>query len=183
MSHAHRGSLDEALGKAFDALPRPAARLARALRLDPSPPHRTPDVARLLLAVVVAVAASLGVDRGIVAIAVSLWPSLRGYPHFQFADYARLTVPGVLVACAGWPVVVRVCRAPRALFALLAVLVTIVLFAPDLYLFANGQPARAVGVLMAMHVAIAIVTYAALVLLAPPRRRPLRVVPRIPEPV
>lgn len=158
-----------AIARALAALPRPLRGLASAARLEARPSHRLPHPVLYVLASAVAVAASLGCDRGIVALATAHWPHLRDYPHFQFADYARLTVPGVLVACAGWPVVVRVSAAPRALFAFLAVVVTIVLFAPDLYLRATGQSTRAVLVLMSMHVAIAIVTYAALVVLAPPR--------------
>jgi len=47
-----------------------------------------------------------------------------------------------------------------------------VLLLPDVYLLKQGQPAKAVAVLMCMHLAIALVTYNALVRLAPIRRRP-----------
>jgi hypothetical protein len=99
-----------------------------------------------------------------------LFPSTKGYAHFQFGDYAKLTVIGVVIACLGWPVVVRVSSQPKWLFLRLAVLVTIVLLAPDVYIWHAGQPGQAVGVLMVMHLAIAIVTYASLVILAPVRR-------------
>ena len=46
---------------------------------------------------------------------------------------------------------------------------TLVLLLPDLYIWHQGQPAQAVLVLMAMHVAIALVTYNLLVHLAPVR--------------
>ena len=59
---------------------------------------------------------------------------------------------------------------PRWLFALAAVAVTIVLFAPDVWIWYQGSPADAIAVLMWMHVAIALVTYYSLVLLAPARR-------------
>jgi hypothetical protein len=49
--------------------------------------------------------------------------------------------------------------------------VTLVLFLPDLYILKQGQPAKAVAVLMLMHLAIALVTYNALVRLAPLRSR------------
>jgi predicted lysophospholipase L1 biosynthesis ABC-type transport system permease subunit len=39
----------------------------------------------------------------------------------------------------------------------------------DVYLLIKGQPAKAVGTLFVMHVAIAVVTYYALVYLAPVR--------------
>ena len=45
----------------------------------------------------------------------------------------------------------------------MAVLVTAVLWLPDLYIFAKGQPPRAVLVLTVMHLAIVFVTYNALV--------------------
>ena len=57
----------------------------------------------------------------------------------------------------------------QALFIILAILVTLVLWLPDIYIWHQGQPAKAVLVLMAMHLAIALVTYNLLVHLAPVR--------------
>jgi hypothetical protein len=48
----------------------------------------------------------------------------------------------------------------------LAVLVTVFLLLPDLYVWLQGQPGRAVLVLAAMHLAIALITYDVLVHLA-----------------
>ena len=76
-----------------------------------------------------------------------------------------------MIACAAWPVVTRVSSAPRWLFFRLAILVTLVLWLPDLYILDLGQPARAVAVLMLMHLAIALVTYNSLVHIA--KVRPL----------
>ena len=76
-----------------------------------------------------------------------------------------------VVACAAWPVVTPVTSAPRWLFLRLAVAVTLVLFLPDVWILLHSGTAEAVAVLMAMHVAIAVVTYNALVRLAPLRRR------------
>src|ERR1700755_956308 len=56
---------------------------------------------------------------------------------------------------------------PRWLFFRLAILVTVVLLLPDVYILYRGQPADAVAVLMVMHLAIALVTYNLLVRLAP----------------
>jgi hypothetical protein len=147
--------------------------LDRALslaRFDPDPAHRPAAAWQLVVATVVAVGASLGADALLVAAGAALFPTTTHYVHFQFHDYARLTVIGVLIACVGWPVVVRLSSAPRWLFARLAVAVTLVLWLPDLYLLHLGQPTKAVGVLMVMHLAIAVVTYNALVRIAPPRR-------------
>jgi hypothetical protein len=47
------------------------------------------------------------------------------------------------------------------------VLVTLVLWLPDLYILVKGQPPKAVAVLMVMHLAIALVTYNSLVRIAP----------------
>jgi hypothetical protein len=52
----------------------------------------------------------------------------------------------------------------------LAVVVTLVLWLPDLYLIVRRQPGRAVAVLMVMHLVIAVVTYNLLVRVAPPGR-------------
>ena len=77
-----------------------------------------------------------------------------------------VTVIGVVIACLAWPVVTRISSAPRWLFLRMAVLVTLVLLLPDLYILPNGEPLRAVAVLMVMHLAIAVVTYNCLVRIA-----------------
>lgn len=138
-------------------------------RIDFAPEHRPPSALRVVVATVVSIAGSLAADAVIVAIGEALWPKTKGYAHFAFADYGKLTVIGVVIACIAWPIVARVCAAPRWLFLRLAVLVTLVLLLPDVYILYKGQPGDAVGVLMVMHLAIGAVTYAALVGLAPVR--------------
>jgi hypothetical protein len=138
-------------------------------RVDFRPSHRPPAWWRVALATVLSVGLSLAADAALVAIGTRLFPSTKGYVHFQFSDYARLTVIGVLIACAAWPVVTRLSSAPRWLFFRLAIAVTLVLFLPDLYIWHQGQSAQAVLVLMSMHVAIALVTYNLLVHVAPVR--------------
>jgi hypothetical protein len=139
-------------------------------KVDFSPPHRVPSAPRVIIATIAAIAGSLLADALLVVIGERIFPSTNGYTHFQFSDYAKLTVIGVIVACMAWPVVVRMSSAPRWLFARLAVLVTFVLWAPDAWILYQGQPARAVAVLFLMHLAIAVVTYTLLVQLAPPRQ-------------
>jgi Family of unknown function (DUF6069) len=139
------------------------------VKVDFAPRHRQPSGLRLLLATAISLAASLAIDAALVAIGTAVFPSTKGYVHFQFHDYAKLTVIGVAAACLAWPVVTRVSSAPRWLFFRLAILVTLVLWLPDLYILAKGQPAKAVAVLMCMHLAIALVTYNALVHVAPVR--------------
>lgn len=140
-----------------------ARHLARIAPAAASPPAPT----RILAAAAVAVAGSLAAAAALVRGGTALFPSTRGYAHFRPVDYAGLTVVGVLTACVAWPVVARLTPSPRWLFLRLAVVVTALLWLPDLWLIARGQPLRAVGVLMAMHLAIALVTYQALVRVAP----------------
>lgn len=122
-----------------------------------------PSILSLVIATVASIVGSLLADAALVAAGVRLFPSTQGYPHFQVADYSKLTVVGVLIACAAWPVVTRISSTPRWLFFRLAVLVTLFLWLPDIYIYLKGQPAGAVVALMAMHVAIALVTYNMLV--------------------
>ena len=144
------------------------------VRLDFAPYHQQPSNGRVVLATVLSIVGSLVTDALLVVIAQALWPSTKGYAHFQFADYSKLTIIGVIIACAAWPVTTRITSQPRWMFFRMAVLVTLVLWLPDVYILIQGQPAKAVGTLFVMHVAIALVTYSALVYLAPVRvlRRP-----------
>jgi len=142
------------------------------VKIDFAPTHRQPSLARVLLATVISLVGSLAVDTVLVVIGEAVFPSTKGYGHFHFSDYSKLTAIGVIVACVAWPIVTRISSSPRWLFFRLAILVTLVLLLPDLYILHQGQPAKAVAVLMVMHLAIALVTYNALVHLAPvqPRR-------------
>jgi hypothetical protein len=139
------------------------------MRLVRHPAHRPPAASRMVWATLAALGASLAVDALLVALGTRLFPSTRGYVHFRPSDYGRLTVIGVLVACAAWPVTTRISAAPRRLFVRMAVLVTLVLWVPDVWILVQGQPPRAVAVLMVMHLAIALCTYNLLVRVAPVR--------------
>ncbi len=145
----------------------PLQPLLDPFRIDFDPPVEQPSWARWALASFVAIAGSLAADAAIVAIAIAVYPHLKDYAHFQFVDYSKLTVIGVIIACIGWPVTTRVSSSPRWLFRLAAIVVTLVLFLPDLWIWWQGQSTTAVLILMVMHVAIALVTYFALVLIAP----------------
>jgi Family of unknown function (DUF6069) len=141
------------------------------VKVDFAPTHRQPTTMRLLLATLVSLVGSLAADAALVAVGKAVFPSTKGYEHFQFSDYAKLTIIGVIIACLAWPVVTRISSAPRWLFFRMAIVVTLVLLLPDLYILKQGQPAKAVFVLMCMHVAIGVITYNALVRLAPVRTR------------
>jgi hypothetical protein len=142
------------------------ARLSRRFRVDFEPAHRQPSPLMLLVATVASLAGSLAADALLVVIGTRMFPSVQHFGHFQFSDYGKLTVIGVLIACAAWPVVTRISSAPRWLFVRLAVAVTLVLWLPDLYILKLGEPPRGVVVLMLMHLAIALVTYNCLVHIA-----------------
>jgi hypothetical protein len=143
--------------------------VAALVRLDFAPSHRPPSAGRVALATLAAVVGSLAADAILVVIGEHVFPGTRGYVHFRFSDYAKLTVIGVIIACVGWPIVTRISSDPRWLFFRLAILVTLFLWLPDLYILYLGQPADAVAVLMVMHLAIALVTYNVLIYLAPVR--------------
>jgi Family of unknown function (DUF6069) len=144
------------------------------LRVDFAPTHRQPSAVRVVLATVVSLALSLAVDAALVVMGEAAFPFTKGYGHFRFSDYSKLTIIGVIIACVAWPIVTRVSSAPRWLFFRLAIVVTLVLLLPDIYILQQGQPAKAVAVLMCMHLAIALVTYNALVRIAPVRIRQTR---------
>ena len=124
---------------------------------------------------------SLVADALLVVVGEAIFPGTKGYVHFRFSDYAKLTVIGVVIAGAAWPVVARLSSAPRWLFSRLAVVVTLLLWLPDLYILYKGQPAQAVAVLMVMHLAIALVTYNLVVRAAPVRGRPRAAGVLVPE--
>ena len=137
------------------------------VHIDFVPADPQPSWARWVLASVVAVVGSLAADAALVALGEAVFPGTKHFVHFQFSDYGKLTVVGVVVACIGWPVVTRVSSRPRWVFLRAAVAVTIVLLVPDVYIWHNGESPHGVLVLMVMHVAIALVTYNALVRIAP----------------
>lgn len=139
-------------------------------RVDFAPRHRQPSAAAVVVATLASLAGSLAADAILVAIGTAIFPSTKGYVHFRFGDYSKLTIIGVLIACMAWPVVTRISSAPRWLFFRLAIVVTVVLLAPDAWLLLRGAPAQAVLVLVVMHLAIALVTYNCLVHLARVRK-------------
>jgi hypothetical protein len=113
--------------------------------------------------------ASLAGDAVLAHWTTTRYPALGNYSHFRFSDYGTLTLVGVLGATLAWWVVSRNSTLPQRLFFRLAIAVTLVLWLPDLWLWARGEPGRAVAVLVVMHLVVALVTYNLLVRLAPVR--------------
>ncbi|MHB1516928.1 MAG: DUF6069 family protein [Acidimicrobiales bacterium] len=145
-------------------------RLARVDGIGSGAPHRGPRRVRFVAASIASVVGSLIACAVLVADGEALFPPIGGFVQFRLYDYGSLTVAGVIVACAAWPIVVRVSSDPRWLFFRLAIFVTLFLFLPDLYILARGASPAAVSVLMTMHLAVALITYNLLVRVAPPRR-------------
>jgi hypothetical protein len=137
-------------------------------RVDMKPSGQRPSAVRLLTVSLLAVVGSVGANALLVALVKYLNPALSNYSHFQLSDYGTLTVIGVLAACAAWDVVLRISSSPRWLLFRLAVLVTLVLWIPDVYLFTKHEPGAGVVTLMIMHLAVAVVTYNLLVRFAAP---------------
>jgi hypothetical protein len=149
--------------------PRLIDRVLVRARVDLRPSSAPPSLARLSAVTLLCVICSLGVDAGVIRLGGEWFPAIRGYSHFRPYDYGTLTVIGVLAACTSWPMAVRVSSEPRSFFCRLAVVVTALLLVPDVWLLLAHGPVRAVLVLMAMHLSIALITYNLLVRVAPAR--------------
>jgi hypothetical protein len=129
----------------------------------------SPKPVRLLAALLLALAGSLALDALLIALGTAAFPATKGYGHFHFSDYGLLTIVGVVMACAAWMVIARLTSEPRQVLFRLAVAVTIVLLLPDVWLLIRDEPPAAVAILMCMHLGIALVTYNALIHVAPVR--------------
>jgi hypothetical protein len=143
-----------------------------AFHVDFVPAEPQPSWPRWVVASAVALIGSLAADAALAAGGKRVFPSTADFVHFRFSDYAKLTVIGVVVACLAWPAVTRLSSRPRWLFLRLAVAVTLVLLLPDLWIWIRGESARGILVLVVMHLAIAVITYNALVRIAPAGEAP-----------
>jgi len=153
----------------INQFPRWLRPVLRMFRVD-FQPRRQPSAVMIVVASVVALAASLLADYLLVKLGTHVFPSTKGFVHFRFSDYGKLTVIGVVIACVAWPVVTRLTSTPRQLFFRLAIVVTLALLLPDAWIWHQGEPGKSVFVLVWLHLAIALVTYNALVRLAPVSR-------------
>lgn len=145
--------------------------LLRRLGIDLPLGSMQPSWWRLIVATVVAVIGSVAACALLAIVGEAIFPATTGYAHFAFQDYSRLTVVGVLIACAAWPVITLLSSQAPRIFFWLAVLVTVVSFTPDIWIWHQGQLPEGVLVLALMHVGVAVVTYPALVLIAPQQLR------------
>jgi H+/Cl- antiporter ClcA len=98
------------------AFPSPFRRALLIARVDFTPLHRRPNAVRVVAALIIAVAGALAADAILVAIGTHAFPSTVGNEHFRFADYAKLTVIGVVIGAVGWSVITSINSAPRWLY-------------------------------------------------------------------
>ena len=139
----------------------------RLTRLDLRPSAAQPPLVRTGLGIAVGVLLSLAMNWLIVRALITLFPDLATFPHFQLSDYGRLTVLGSLIACVGWPVLTRLSSSPGWMYGWVALLGTVVLWLPDLYIWAVlHEPGKAVLVLALMHMVVVLVSCVSMVLIA-----------------
>jgi len=115
----------------------------------------------------IAAAASLVADVVLASVGQAAFTVPVSFGKFSFGTYALLTVLGVAGATATWAAVTRLSSRPRWLLTRLAALVTALFLIPDFLLLGTpGNPAGPVAILMVMHLAIAAITYTALIKIA-----------------
>jgi hypothetical protein len=143
----------------------------RVFRLDLPRGSAQPSWWRWVLGTFVAIGASLLLCLALAKLASAADPGLAAYGHFQFSDYSRLTIVGVLGACVGWPLMTWFSSSARRVYLYAAIVVVLVSLAPDAWILHLGQPAVGVATLAAMHIGLGLVTYPAMVFIAPQRVR------------
>jgi hypothetical protein len=147
-----------------------AQRPARLTGTRPAVQTVPPTHRRVVAAGLVAAAVSLATGLMLATIGRAAFTVPAAFGKFAFGTYALLTVLGVAGATATWAAVTRLSSRPKWLITRLVALVTALFLIPDFLLLGTpGNPAGPVAVLMLMHLAIAVITYAALTQLAPVR--------------
>lgn len=117
-----------------------------------------------------AAAVSLAADVVLATVGRAVFTIPVSFGKFAFGAYGPLTVLGVAGATVAWALVTTLSSRPKWLLTRLAALVTALFGIPDFLLFGTpGNPAGPVVILMGMHLAIAAITYVAMVTIAPVR--------------
>ena len=146
-------------------------RASRFTVTGPAPGTAPPAHRRVMTAGLAAAALSLAADVVLVAIGRTAFTVPASFDKFAFGNCALLTGLGVAGATLAWDAVTRLSSRPTWLLTRLAALVTALCLIPDFLLLGTpGNPAGPVAILMLMHLAIAVVTYPALIKIAPVRR-------------
>ena len=147
-----------------------AQRASRFTRTGPAPHTVPPAHRRVVAAGLAAAAVSLASDVVLVTAGRAAFTVPASFGKFAFGSYALLTVLGVAGATAAWAMVTRLSSRPKWLLTRLAALVTALFLIPDFLLLGTpGNPTGPVVILMLMHLAIAAITYVALITIAPVR--------------
>jgi hypothetical protein len=149
-----------------------AQRAARLTGTRPAVQTVPPTHRRVVAAGLVAAAVSLATGLMLATVGRAAFTVPAAFGKFAFGTYALRTVLGVAGATATWAAVTRLSSRPKWLLTRLVALVTALFLIPDFLLLGTpGNPAGPVAILMLMHLAIAVITYAALTKLAPVRDR------------
>jgi hypothetical protein len=134
-----------------------------------TPPARR----RVLAAGLAAAAVSLAADVVLATTGQAAFTVPASFGKFGFGTYALPTVAGVAGATATWAAVTRLGPRPKWLLTRLAALVTAMVLIPDFLLVGTpGNPTGPVTILMLMRLATALITYTALIKVAPVRGGP-----------
>jgi len=150
-----------------------AQRASRLTGTRPAVRTVPPTYRRVMAAGLAAATVSLAADLMLATIGQATFAVPAAFGQFAFGTYALLTVLAVAGAAATWAAVVRLSSRPKWLLTRLAALVTALFLIPDFLLLGTpGNPAGPVAILMLMHLAIVVITYAALTELAPVRGGP-----------
>jgi hypothetical protein len=150
-----------------------AQRVPRLTGTRPAVQMVPPTYRRVVAAGLAAAVVSLAAALMLATIGQAAFTVPASFGKLAFATYALLTVLGVAGAAATWAAVARLSARPKWLLTRLAALVTALFLIPDFLLLGTpGNPAGPVAILMLMHLAIAVITYAALTELAPVRAGP-----------
>jgi hypothetical protein len=150
-----------------------AQRVPRLTGTRPAVQMVPPTYRRVVAAGLAAAVVSLAAALMLATIGQAAFTVPASFGKFAFATYALLTVLGVAGAAVTWAAVARLSSRPKWLLTRLAALVTALFLIPDFLLLGTpGNPAGPVAILMLMHLAIAVITYAALTELAPVRAGP-----------
>jgi len=150
-----------------------AQRAARLTVSRPAAQTVPPTHRRVVAAGLVAAAVSLAAGLMLATIGRAAFTVPASFGKLAFGTYALLTVLAVAGATATWAAVTRLSSRPRSLLTRLTALVTALFLIPDFLLLGMpGNPAGPVATLMLMHLAMAVITYVALIKVAPVRAGP-----------
>jgi len=150
-----------------------AQRASRLAGTGPAPQAAPPTHRCLAAASLAAAAVSLAADIVLATAGRTAFTVPASFGKFSFATYGLLTVLGVIGATVTWGALTRLSSRPKWLLTRLALLVTALFLIPDFLLLGTpGNPTGPVVILMLMHLAIAAITYTALINIAPVRGDP-----------